>query len=82
MVNGQYFLKTFVVGYRIRTGLISAIYKKSLRISSAAKKDTTVGEIVNLMSVDAQRFFELVSYLHVRKCASRLDSCLLFNLIN
>lgn len=65
IVNGQYFLKTFIVGFRIRTGLISAIYRKSLRISSSAKKDTTVGEIVNLMSVDAQRFFELVSYLHV-----------------
>lgn len=67
IINGQYFLKTFIVGFRIRTGLISAIYRKSLRISSAAKKDTTVGEIVNLMSVDAQRFFELVSYLHVSK---------------
>jgi ATP-binding cassette, subfamily C (CFTR/MRP), member 1 len=63
--NGQYFLNTFVVGFRIRSALISAIYRKSLRISSAAKKDTTVGEIVNLMAVDAQRFFELVSYLHV-----------------
>lgn len=65
IVNGQYFLKTFLVGFRIRTGLISAIYRKALRVSSSAKKDTTVGEIVNLMSVDAQRFFELVSYLHV-----------------
>jgi ATP-binding cassette, subfamily C (CFTR/MRP), member 1 len=63
LLNGQYFLKTFVVGFRIRSGLISAIYRKSLRISSAAKKDTTVGEIVNLMAVDAQRFFELISYL-------------------
>lgn len=65
ILNGQYFLKTFHVGFRIRSGLISAIYRKSLRISSAAKKDTTVGEVVNLMAVDAQRFFELVSYLHV-----------------
>lgn len=63
--NGQYFWYTFVVGFRIRSALISAIYRKSLRISSVAKKDTTVGEIVNLMAVDAQRFFELVSYLHV-----------------
>lgn len=46
ILNGQYFLKTFVVGFRIRSGLISAIYRKALRISSAAKKDTTVGEIV------------------------------------
>lgn len=63
--NSVYFKATFVVGFRIRTALISAIYRKSLRISSAAKKDTTVGEIVNLMSVDAQRFFELISYVHV-----------------
>jgi len=63
--NSVYFKATFVVGFRIRTALISAIYRKSLRISSEAKKDTTVGEIVNLMSVDAQRFFELISYVHV-----------------
>lgn len=63
--NGQFFWYTFVVGFRIRSALISGIYRKSLRISSVAKKDTTVGEIVNLMAVDAQRFFELVSYLHV-----------------
>lgn len=65
IINAQYFLNTFLVGFRVRTGLISAIYRKALRISSAAKKNTTVGEIVNLMAVDAQRFFELVSYLHV-----------------
>lgn len=63
--NSIYFKATYVVGFRIRTALISSIYRKSLRISSAAKKDTTVGEIVNLMSVDAQRFFELISYVHV-----------------
>ncbi|XP_055546953.1 multidrug resistance-associated protein 1-like [Wyeomyia smithii] len=65
LFNGQYFRKTFLIGFRIRTGLISAIYRKALRISSLAKKDTTVGEIVNLMAVDAQQFFELIPYLHV-----------------
>uniref|UniRef100_A0A182RRP5 ABC-type glutathione-S-conjugate transporter n=1 Tax=Anopheles funestus TaxID=62324 RepID=A0A182RRP5_ANOFN len=65
LFNGQYLYYTFLCGFRIRTGLISAIYRKALRISSAAKKDTTVGEIVNLMAVDAQKFFELTSYLHV-----------------
>lgn len=65
IINGLYFQKTFLVGFRIRTGLISAIYRKALRISSNAKKDTTQGEVVNLMAVDAQRFFELVSYVHV-----------------
>ncbi|XP_059614039.1 multidrug resistance-associated protein 1-like [Phlebotomus argentipes] len=64
-LNGQYFHMTFLVGFRIRSALISAIYRKALRVSSSAKKDTTVGEIVNLMAVDAHRFFELVSYLHL-----------------
>lgn len=35
-----------------------------MRISGAAKKDSTVGEIVNLMAVDAQKFFEMMPYLH------------------
>lgn len=65
IVNGQYNFKTNTVGFRIRTGLISAIFRKSLRIASSAKSDTTIGEIVNLMSVDAQGFFELISYLHI-----------------
>lgn len=56
---------TYIVGFRIRTALISAIYRKALRISSTAKKDITAGEIVNLMTVDAQRFYTLVSYFHV-----------------
>ncbi|KAK7866925.1 hypothetical protein R5R35_001662 [Gryllus longicercus] len=59
----QYFNRMFLVGLRIRTALVSAIYRKALRLSSAARKDSTVGEIVNLMSVDAQRFMDLTAYL-------------------
>jgi ATP-binding cassette, subfamily C (CFTR/MRP), member 1 len=64
-LNGQYYHNNFIVGYRIRTGLQAAIYRKALRISSAAKRNTTVGEIVNLMAVDANRFFELMPNLHI-----------------
>jgi hypothetical protein len=35
-----------------------------LRLSNTAKKSSTVGEIVNLMSVDAQRFMDLTTYVH------------------
>ncbi|XP_067009700.2 multidrug resistance-associated protein 1 isoform X3 [Anabrus simplex] len=61
----QYFNRMFIVGLRIRTALISAIYRKALRMSNAARKESTVGEIVNLMSVDAQRFMDLTSYLNM-----------------
>ncbi|XP_055852910.1 multidrug resistance-associated protein 1 isoform X2 [Episyrphus balteatus] len=62
---GQYFQKMYIVGLRIRTALINAIYRKALIISNAAKKESTVGEIVNLMAVDAQRFMELTTYLNM-----------------
>lgn len=65
ILNGQHGLTSYQVGFRIRTALISSIYRKALRISSNAKRSTTVGEIVNLMSVDAHRFFEMIPYLHV-----------------
>ena len=37
---------------------------QTLRLSNSAKKTSTVGEIVNLMSVDAQRFMDLMTYFH------------------
>lgn len=65
VINAQYYYRCFLVGFRIRTGLISLIYRKALRISSSTKKDITAGEIVNLMAVDAQRFFDLMQYVHI-----------------
>lgn len=65
LLNGQYYYKTYMVGFRIRTALISSIYRKALTISSVAKKDTTVGEIINLMAVDAMRFIEMLQHAHM-----------------
>ncbi|XP_026281245.2 multidrug resistance-associated protein 1 isoform X2 [Frankliniella occidentalis] len=61
----QYFHRMFLVGMRIRTALVAAIYRKALRMSNSARKESTVGEIVNLMSVDAQRFIDLTAYLNM-----------------
>ncbi|XP_075974894.1 multidrug-Resistance like Protein 1 isoform X3 [Anticarsia gemmatalis] len=65
MLLAHYFTRMYLVGMRIRTALTSSIYRKSLRMSNAARKESTVGEIVNLMSVDAQRFVELTAYLNM-----------------
>lgn len=65
VILSQYFHRMFLVGMRIRTALISTIYRKAMCMSSVSRKDSTVGEIVNLMSVDAQRFMELTAYLNM-----------------
>ena len=36
-----------------------------MRLSNYARKDSTTGEIVNLMAVDAQRFMDLMMYFHM-----------------
>uniref|UniRef100_A0A8D0ED93 ABC-type glutathione-S-conjugate transporter n=1 Tax=Salvator merianae TaxID=96440 RepID=A0A8D0ED93_SALMN len=38
---------------------------QSLVITNSAKRSSTVGEIVNLMSVDAQRFMDLIFFLNM-----------------
>ncbi|XP_037318940.2 ATP-binding cassette sub-family C member 3 isoform X2 [Pungitius pungitius] len=55
----------FITGMNIRTAVIGAIYRKSLVITNAAKRSSTVGEVVNLMSVDAQRFMDLTTFLNM-----------------
>ncbi|CAO1628044.1 unnamed protein product [Parajaminaea phylloscopi] len=61
----NYFQRCFVTGMRVRAGLISAIYKKSLRLSNEERGARSTGEIVNLMSVDANRLQDLCTYGHI-----------------
>ncbi|KAG0347607.1 hypothetical protein BG004_007368 [Podila humilis] len=61
----QYFHLCFRTGMHIRAGLVTAVYQKSLRLSNSARQEFTVGEIVNHMSIDANRVQDLVTYLHV-----------------
>ncbi|XP_069836112.1 ATP-binding cassette sub-family C member 2-like [Dendropsophus ebraccatus] len=61
----QYFQGCFVLGMRVRTVLTAAVYKKALTVSNAIRKESTVGETVNLMSADAQKFMDLTNYIHL-----------------
>uniref|UniRef100_A0A672ZWU9 Multidrug resistance-associated protein 1 n=1 Tax=Sphaeramia orbicularis TaxID=375764 RepID=A0A672ZWU9_9TELE len=65
LILQQYFHVCFVSGMRLRTAVIGAVYRKALVISNAARRTSTVGEIVNLMSVDAQRFMDLITYINM-----------------
>ncbi|KAM8738721.1 ATP-binding cassette sub-family C member 2 isoform 1-T2 [Acanthopagrus schlegelii] len=61
----QYFQRCFVLGMKVRTALMAAVYKKALVVSNEARKESTVGETVNLMSADAQRFNDVTNFIHL-----------------
>ena len=65
IILNQYFEKMFVLGLKMRTALISAVYRKALNVTQSTKKDSSIGEIVNIMSVDVQRFMDLLPYLNM-----------------
>lgn len=44
---------------------MSIVGLQALVITNAAKRSSTVGEVVNLMSVDAQRFMDLTTFLNM-----------------
>ncbi|CAH1793465.1 unnamed protein product [Owenia fusiformis] len=61
----QYWHGCYVTGLRVRTAVIAAVYRKSIRLNNAAKKSSTVGEVVNLMAVDSQKLLEAPPFLHM-----------------
>ncbi|KAI1501258.1 P-loop containing nucleoside triphosphate hydrolase protein [Biscogniauxia marginata] len=58
----QYFQLAFITGMHIKSGLASAIYKKSLKLSNEGRSTKTTGDIVNYMAVDAQRLQDLTQF--------------------
>ncbi|XP_076981838.1 ATP-binding cassette sub-family C member 2 [Tamandua tetradactyla] len=60
-----YFQMCFMLGVSVRTTVMAAVYRKALTISNSARKQYTIGETVNLMSVDAQKLMDVTSYIQL-----------------
>ncbi len=65
LILQHYFFRMYLVGARIRTALILMIYKKSLRLSASSRKTSTIGEMTNLVAINAQLFQNLTPYLNM-----------------
>ncbi|KAF2095001.1 ATP-binding cassette glutathione S-conjugate transporter [Rhizodiscina lignyota] len=59
----QYFQRAFETGMRIKSSLISAIYRKAMRLSTEGRAAKSTGDIVNYMAVDTQRLQDLTQFL-------------------
>ncbi|XP_036121361.1 canalicular multispecific organic anion transporter 1 [Molossus molossus] len=61
----SYFQLCFTLGIKVRTTIMASVYKKALSLSNRARKQYTVGETVNLMSVDAQKLMDVTNFIHL-----------------
>ncbi|EXC25626.1 ABC transporter C family member 1 [Morus notabilis] len=54
LCEAQYFQNVMRVGFRLRSTLIAAVFRKSLRLTHEARKNFASGKITNLMTTDAE----------------------------
>lgn len=60
----HWFFRVQQVGIRVRAALVAMIYNKGLTLSCQSRQQHTSGEIINFMTVDAERVGDFSWYLH------------------
>nr|QEY08336.1 ATP-binding cassette sub-family C member 3b [Crocus sativus] len=64
LAQRHWFFRVQQAGIRVRASLVAMIYQKGLTLSSHSRQGRTSGEIINLMSVDADRVGLFSWYMH------------------
>ncbi len=79
----HYFYRATSTGVLVRGGLITAIYDRSLRLTSRARTTLTNGKLVNHISTDVSRIDFCCGFLHVAFLAPiQMAICLALLIIN
>ncbi|XP_030747810.1 probable multidrug resistance-associated protein lethal(2)03659 [Sitophilus oryzae] len=64
VVSHSYMLACHHLGMKMRIACCSLIYRKTLKLSKTALTETTIGQMINLLSNDVARFDHCMRYLH------------------
>eukprot|EP00262_Sarcandra_glabra_P011548 TRINITY_DN2799_c0_g1_i1.p1 TRINITY_DN2799_c0_g1~~TRINITY_DN2799_c0_g1_i1.p1 ORF type:complete len:1626 (+),score=287.39 TRINITY_DN2799_c0_g1_i1:361-5238(+) len=62
--EAQYFQNVMRVGFRLRSTLVAAVFRKSLRLTHEGRKKFGSGKITNLMTTDAEALQQICQQLH------------------
>lgn len=62
--EAQYFQNVMRTGFRLRSTLIAAVFRKSLRLTNDSRKKFASGRITNLISTDAESLQQVCQQLH------------------
>ncbi|CAL5345399.1 unnamed protein product [Camellia sinensis] len=64
LCEAQYFRNVMRVGFRLRSTLVAAVFRKSLRLTHEGHKKFPSGKITNLMTTDANALQQISQQLH------------------
>ncbi|XP_008775219.2 ABC transporter C family member 2-like [Phoenix dactylifera] len=64
LFEAQYFQNVMRVGFRLRSTLVAAVFRKSLRLSHEGRRKFASGKITNLMTTDAETLQQVCQQLH------------------
>ncbi|XP_019419115.1 PREDICTED: ABC transporter C family member 12-like isoform X1 [Lupinus angustifolius] len=64
LCEAQYFQNVMRVGFQLRSTLVAAIYRKSLRLTNEGRKKFQSGKLMNMITTDANSLQQICQQLH------------------